>query len=794
MKSRLRSLLTFFIGWPLSVIAIIFIVRLIMSHSQELQAHLADINYFLIAVGGICFFLYYFLRSYVYQKILNFLGYPLSLQETAYFWGQSEMHRYIPGNVWSFLGRTVLFSKKNVERKDIATSLIIESQLVLIGTLLVTLMGIPFLISVFLSHLPFSSYFTFFCVVAVFLGSLFYIFSHRTTQFIKFPLLKRLLATPFTTTENVTLIATSFISYLMFGLGYYFIFISLVPLPPDMLWQFVGFFAFSLLVGYISLLTPTGLGIREGILILGLSRYAPSAVVGFASILARILLIIAEVLYLLLSLVWMKIADPRVARLESYIGRHKHIILLSVASVLYAIYFTIASFLRYDNFYTGRFDLGNMAQTVWNTSQGRIFEFTNPNATETVSRLAFHADFILVLLAPFYFLWTDPKMLLLIQTIITASGAFFVYFIAQKVLKGRTLPLIIAIVFLLNPSLQRANLYDFHAVTLATTFLLGAFYFLLVKKDKWFLLFLLLAALTKEQVWLTVAFFGIYIAIFQKRRAFGVSLTVIGLGLFSFLIFHAIPKSFGSQHFALAYYSDFGDSPGDVLKNMILKPHQTLPILFEKDRLHYYQQIAGPVGFLAVFSPLYLLFAAGDIGINLLSSNPQLHQIYYQYTATITPFLFIAVIFGIKKLLQFFPDLPRWTVAVYLLAASLLSIYHFGPLPGAKEPNLDMFTRPVPHAAQIEEYLRGLPKSYSVSAGNNLGSHLSHREKIYTIPQGVEEADIVALMPDTSTSQSSLAQKEIISRLRVDPEYIIFYEIGDFIVFKKIQKLDTIER
>src|ERR1051325_610728 len=85
--------------------------------------------------------------------------------------------------------------------------------------------------------------------------------------------------------------------------------------------------------------------------------------------------------------------------------------LLALFALLYSIYFTLASFLRYINYYTGRFDLGNMSQTVWNTVHGNFFILTNPNGTSEISRLAFHADFILVLLAPFYLIWEDPRML-----------------------------------------------------------------------------------------------------------------------------------------------------------------------------------------------------------------------------------------------------------------------------------------------------------------------------------------------------------------------------------------------
>src|ERR1035437_5774265 len=123
----------------------------------------------------------------------------------------------------------------------------------------------------------------------------------------------------------------------------------------------------------------------------------------------------------------------------NFIKKHRYAITLVVFITLYAAYFTTASFLRYDNFFTGRFDLGNMDQTVWNTIHGRIFQLTDPNGTTNISRLAFHADFILVLVAPLYLIWSHPEMLLLLQTVVLGLGAVVVYFIAKNIIKNKNL-------------------------------------------------------------------------------------------------------------------------------------------------------------------------------------------------------------------------------------------------------------------------------------------------------------------------------------------------------------------
>src|SRR5471030_1082211 len=98
-----------------------------------------------------------------------------------------------------------------------------------------------------------------------------------------------------------------------------------------------------------------------------------------------------------------------------FIKKHRYAITLTVLIALYIAYFTFASFLRYDSFFTGRFDLGNMDQTVWNTIHGRIFQLTDPDGTNIISRLSIHADFLLIFISPLYLLWSDPRMLLLLQ-------------------------------------------------------------------------------------------------------------------------------------------------------------------------------------------------------------------------------------------------------------------------------------------------------------------------------------------------------------------------------------------
>ncbi|MBU6389909.1 hypothetical protein KGQ71_05355, partial [Patescibacteria group bacterium] len=52
---------------------------------------------------------------------------------------------------------------------------------------------------------------------------------------------------------------------------------------------------------------------------------------------------------------------------------------LALAIIAFIAYFGAFAFLRQVNYLSGRFDLGIMDQTVWNTAHGRFFTLVDPN-------------------------------------------------------------------------------------------------------------------------------------------------------------------------------------------------------------------------------------------------------------------------------------------------------------------------------------------------------------------------------------------------------------------------------
>lgn len=463
-------------------------------------------------------------------------------------------------------------------------------------------------------------------------------------------------------------------------------------------------------------------------------------------------------------------------------------ILLGISVILFWIYYTALSFLRYDNYYTGRYDLGNMTQVVWNTAHGRFFQFTNPDDIFTVNRLAFHADFILVFFAPFYWIWESPKVLLLFQSLIVGAGAIFIYLISLSLIKNKNISLAFAFSYLINPAVGWSTLFDFHAVTLATTFLLGTIYFLIKKQYRWFLLFAILAALTKEQVWLIISLFGVILFFFHKKRLMGSILFLASGIIFYLIIFHAIPNASATkEYFAVTYFSEDGGSTIDLIKGFITSPKETFQTLTDSSRLDYLRALFLPLGYLSLLFPFWLIFTIPDFALNLLSGKEELHHIYYHYTATITPFIFSNAIFAVYFITKRFKNIPNFVFSLFIVIFAVIGAYNFGPLLYTKQPNDEMVFKKLLNRHEIDEVLKKIPESARVAAGNELGAQLSHRQHIYTLGVDVRDADYVAFFTRNSDPKEAMDNSILVEELRNNPEFVTWYEKDNLLIFKKLK-------
>ncbi len=332
-------------------------------------------------------------------------------------------------------------------------------------------------------------------------------------------------------------------------------------------------------------------------------------------------------------------------------------LILVFLMLAYSLIFSFLSIYRLYSFGSHYYDLGIMHQVVYNTFKGNFLELTNPHLLKNTSRLSIHFDPILALLSPFYFAWRGPETLLVLQSLIVALGAVFVFKIAKVVLKKDLLALLFATLYLSFYPLHFANLFDFHAVALSPTLLLGGVYYLL--KENFRLNFkalglLFLASLAKENV-IAVVFLIFIWAFWRSRKKVYLVLAGIAFLYFIFVVKFVIPYFAGGAFFGGKYYT--------------LSLSENLKRFFSKSSLDYLKNIFFPLFFLPFLSPGNLIFGVSEILKNTLSSNGNMRNLYFHYSSALLPSLFISSIFAISKIRSYnFKKILLFVLVFYNLA------------------------------------------------------------------------------------------------------------------------------
>ena len=418
----------------------------------------------------------------------------------------------------------------------------------------------------------------------------------------------------------------------------------------------------------------------------------------------------------------------------------------------FGLVFAAAAILRHRAHESGRFDLGNMTQAVWSTAHGDLLSVTDVRG-EQISRLGAHFDPILAALAPLWWLWPDPELLLVVQALALAGGAFPVYRLARKHLGDESAAAALALAYLAYAPVQWLTLSDFHPVALATPLLLFAWWQLDEERVWAFALFAGAALATKEHVGLTVAAMGIWYAVRHRRPRTGLLIAAAGGVVSLAAVFAVVP------HFAAEGSSAFAGRYDE-------------PSLDGRD-LAYLSSLLFPLLFLPFAAPLAALAAVPELALNVLSSTVTQTSIKTHYAAVAVPALLAATVFGAARLGR-----PR--LAYGVLAASVAGMALLGPL-GRVELRADA------HDAAARRALRLVQPSAPVSATNALGAHLSARERIFSFPVR-REATWIVVDERRLTYLDSLRPERArpaLAELRRDPAWRLVFSEDGVLVFRR---------
>jgi uncharacterized membrane protein len=402
---------------------------------------------------------------------------------------------------------------------------------------------------------------------------------------------------------------------------------------------------------------------------------------------------------------------------RTYLGL---ILLLSA----YCFWFIGQSARLYYGYSDPPFDLSIFNQGLWLITHGHGLFVT------IMGRSLFgdHSSFILLLFAPFYTWFPEPMGLLVLQTLLLASAAIPIYLIARKYLESARMAVLIAAAYLMNPLIQQGNVDQFHPESFMVPILAMAMYAAI--ENRMVVLFFMceLALLVKEDA----AAFVIPLAIWVMwRRNFKVGARIAGLAVVWLAVVTRviIPDFLGASSF----YSGrlpFGGWSG-TLHTLVRTPGTFFNYLLSDGRWFFAWQMVAPTGAVALLAPEIALIAGGGILENMLSNDPYMHAITFQYTMAVAPVMAMAAVWAIRRNSNL---IRRWILVAVVTLSALWTCALWGYAPFSTNKTVQYLSPSSSQVTAVHRLERLIPSNAMVSAWYPLSTHLDLRTNIYVWP------------------------------------------------------------
>jgi uncharacterized membrane protein YbhN (UPF0104 family) len=286
------------IGLPIIILAL-FVYQL-KKNWADLTAYTFHLNVGLLALAFFGFMLQELSYGLIWKSILARLGTRLGLRTSLRIYLASEFVRYIPGNVWHVLTRILWVGKYGVSRPVAFASMAIELITKLAAGVLVFSISILFWQDIgkvgSLLHGSLLDILGIASIIILFIG-----LHPRILNGVLNWLLIRLKREPMQLTlrySDILYITLAWCaSWVVAGTAFYVLLLALWPAAPIVAWPIcIGIYAIAWDIGFVSFITPSGLGIREAAIValFALALPLPTGLASIIALLSRLVSTIAE--------------------------------------------------------------------------------------------------------------------------------------------------------------------------------------------------------------------------------------------------------------------------------------------------------------------------------------------------------------------------------------------------------------------------------------------------------------------------------------------------------------------
>jgi uncharacterized membrane protein len=479
----------------------------------------------------------------------------------------------------------------------------------------------------------------------------------------------------------------------------------------------------------------------------------------------------------------------------SAIDRHATALMWSTV-VVYIVAFTILSGLKLAWLRQG-FDMAGNEQVIWNTLHGRLFR------TSIFAFMQYDFDDGPVLLelplALLYGIYQSPYTLLVLQTLALGLAAWPIFWLGRDILAAPWQALVLALIYLLHPTTQHINMYEFQLRSFMIPFAMAALLFLRRGQLVPYLACLFLMLCTKTEAGFALMAFGVYALILRRRWPFVVVPLLLGPLWVAVALGVIVPQVSEGDFITQIYsYGVLGNSVGDVIWTALTNPLLVFQTIATPPKLGFVATLLGLQGFLALLSPMAIL-ALPVLLMNLIAPNAVQFSLNYQYPALIYPFLIVASADGLVRLAGWVGRAPQVRRQIVSAGMALLLVIALGANIYLNNVVLGLARNhePPERVADAQAIMAQVPPDAALAASSFLAPHLAQRQQLYFFPGNksyplryVEER-AGYLVADTRPPSGNRQERELLADFLRRPDWEVVAQQGDFVLLRRRGNVQT---
>jgi uncharacterized membrane protein len=341
--------------------------------------------------------------------------------------------------------------------------------------------------------------------------------------------------------------------------------------------------------------------------------------------------------------------------------RSRRIALAAIVLVVLAAY-TTYSWARHAQYKTTGFDLGIFDQAV--RAYANFEAPISPLKAPGWNLLGDHFHPIIAVLAPLYWIWDDPRVLLTAQAVLFAVSILPVAAFTARRLGARA-ALVVAGVYGLSWPLERAVHFDFHEIAFAVPLIALLIDSLDRRTDRRTVLLCLALLLVREDMGALLVVVGVLVALRRPREGgrrrpsvvHAAGLAVLGVIGYWFATSVVIPGLAPQGSFTYWTFPALGPDPASALRVVVTQPWRVAYLMVVPAvKAATLGAIFLPTAFLALLSP-YCLLTLPFLAERMLNSRALLWQTNFHYTSVIAPVLVMAAVDSVDRLRRRYPRL-----------------------------------------------------------------------------------------------------------------------------------------